>query len=147
MHKNHSFTSHPFKINGLTCCGKVSAKIKKNTFAIRAYEPKQCWRLSTSNCIYCTLREGALFALMITRTCHIFLEFCPCFYRFCEFTRTPKNCIIEGNETVFPCAHVQPCESDSNNCQSGEVFVSTVQIDSWVSQGRAFLLVLSASVS
>ena len=68
-------------------------------------------------------------------TSHIFLEFCPCFYRFCEFTRTPKNCIIEGNETVVPCAHVQPCESDSNNCQTGEVFVSTVRIDSWVSQG------------
>ena len=78
--------------------------------------------------------KGPFFALMITRyTSHIFLEFCPCFYRFCEFTRTPKNCIIEGNETVFPCVQVQPCESDSNNCQAGEVFVSTVQINSWVS--------------
>ena len=54
-----------------------------------------------------------------------------CFSRFFEFIRAPKNCIIEGNDSVFPCDLVTLCQNDFKLCQNETV--PTVHVISWVS--------------
>ena len=66
-----------------------------------------------------------------------------CFSRFFEFTRSPKNCIIKGNNLVFPCDFVTLSQNDSNLCQNDTV-PTTVQINSWVSH---FILQSSQQVT
>ena len=66
-----------------------------------------------------------------------------CFSRFFEFTRSPKNCIIEGHNLVFPCDLVTLSQNDSNLCQNDTV-PTTVQVYSWVSH---FILQSSQQVT
>ena len=54
-----------------------------------------------------------------------------CFSRFFEFIRSPKNCIIEGKDSVIPCDFVKLCQYDYNLCQNDSV--PTVHVNSWVS--------------
>ena len=65
------------------------------------------------------------------------------FSRFFEFIRSPKNCIIEGNNLVFPCDLVKLFQNDSNLCQN-DMVPTTVQVYSWVSH---FILQSSQQVT